>query len=383
MLATTAYARKAIQRDGRCRLLTSRRNGRFLSFKRTDALSFARVLHVSTLRASSSCSSGPWTSTSSIIAKKDDLSLKPSFSGSSWGSSTTQSITEIGYTFESSYPERRQKCGLTLQFMPFRSFLFLGHHRNASYRSDSRLRLYPQRELRLWLSSSPSSSSTSSDTHQVEKTRQNAPGFATHAKIPIPKSSPTLSTSSNPLASIDFKAILKGSLDMTLYLTKSLFRFIIQLPGNLFFMATNPKARKEKIAEMKKSIKKEVDHYWVGIKVSMNTSNAEVMILFLRLQKRLQTGTARQFISLGQLSDLKMIFLMVFLTSASHGRCQNGSKSLEENVARVYINTSRTQATASNGFRPFPVGTDVHVSHYPIHGICFTICFEDFSQHAS
>jgi len=74
---------------------------------------------------------------------------------------------------------------------------------------------------------------------------------------------------------------------MTLYFTKSLFRFIIKLPGNLFFLATNPKVRKEKIAGMKESIKKEVDHYWVGIKLLM----ADVKTARNLLKKTLQGST--------------------------------------------------------------------------------------------
>jgi hypothetical protein len=117
------------------------------------------------------------------------------------------------------------------------------------------MRPYPHHECRVFFSSS----SPPSDTRQQRRTQ---------VKIPIPKSSPTTSTSSNPFASIDVKAISKASLDMTLYVTKAIFRFIINLPSNTVFFITHPKERREKIAGMKETIKKEVDHYWVGFKVS-------------------------------------------------------------------------------------------------------------------
>ena len=68
---------------------------------------------------------------------------------------------------------------------------------------------------------------------------------------------------------------------------------------------------------------------------------------------------------------------------ASHGRCQNSSKSLKENVAGIYADTTRTQATSSNGFRPVPLGPDVDVPNHSIHGICFAICAKGVSEHAT
>jgi len=140
-------------------------------------------------------------------------------------------------------------------------------NRRTDYRLESKSRFHPQYESRAFLSSSSSTSSEKS-TAKTTITSNNPSDYSTHAKIPIPKSSPTKSTSSNPLDSIDTKKILKGSLDVTLSLTKSLFKIIIRLPGNVFFFATHSKERREKIADIKEWIKKEVDHYWVGAKVS-------------------------------------------------------------------------------------------------------------------
>jgi hypothetical protein len=270
MLATTAAVRKVIQGDGHRRFLYSRRNGLLLSLKETNVLPLANERLVAVLRASYSHSAGTKTTRSSVGSRKDDLSdTTLSFSDRLSASSVTPSIGNSEYFFNSSHHKHRREFLFPLEFMTFRSSNLPMNRGNTSYHWESKMRFNPQYESRVFLSSSSSSSSESSDKQKKESTRQNAPGYTTQAKIPIPKSSPTLSTSSNPFASIDFKAILKSSLDMTHYFTKSLFKIVVRLPGNVFFFATHKKERREKIAGLKEWIKKEVDHYWVGIKVSL------------------------------------------------------------------------------------------------------------------
>lgn len=63
-----------------------------------------------------------------------------------------------------------------------------------------------------------------------------------------------------------------------------------------------------------------------------------------------------------------------FTPIASDGRCQNSSKSLKENAAGIDSHTTRAQAASSNGFRLVPVGSNVHVSHHSVHGVCPAIC---------
>lgn len=48
---------------------------------------------------------------------------------------------------------------------------------------------------------------------------------------------------------------------------KAVFSFLLNLPKNLFFYITNPSEVKEWWNGMKKVIKEEIDHYWVGTKV--------------------------------------------------------------------------------------------------------------------
>ena len=264
MLATKAAARKVFQGEGRRRFVYSRRNGMLLSMKETNIFPLVNDAIVTAIRSSSSNSIQLKSNSGSASFRKDDLSNTHSFSGRLSVSPATPESRIKTLLFH----HQSRNFGLSIQSADFMSCNFSRNRRNSSHQWDSKMHFYPQYESRVFLSTSPPSSS-SSDKTADEKPRQKAPGFATHAKIPIPKSSPTLSTSSNPLTSIDLKAILKGSLDMTLYLTKSLFRFIIHLPGNTIFYITNPKERREKIADLKESIKKEVDHYWVGIKVSL------------------------------------------------------------------------------------------------------------------
>jgi len=151
---------------------------------------------------------------------------------------------------------------------PVRNFLY--------HNSRNKLHFYPLLdESRAFMTTStqPSTSSSSSppsSSQSPEKsTRKKISDYSTPAKIPTPKSSPTLSTSSNPLASIDSKAVLKGIVDVTWSTTKTVSKFIIRSPGNIVFFITHPKERREKINGIKEWVKKEIDHYWVGSKLLM------------------------------------------------------------------------------------------------------------------
>lgn len=68
---------------------------------------------------------------------------------------------------------------------------------------------------------------------------------------------------------------------------------------------------------------------------------------------------------------------------ASDGRCQNGTKFIEENTTGIHVDTTRTEATSSNGVGFVPTGSDVDVSRHPVHGICFAVCSKDISEHAA
>ena len=234
MFTTVGALKKAIEGDGRRRILSSTNKNRSLVRLTTPT---APILYdgVFTLyRAYASLSSqsqitGPFLSSSSKKKKDDSLKNIPL---------STTITTQSGHN----------------------NFLFQQPGRGFSSYN------IPQNKLRRFhplvvdgsrgLLSTSSSSSSSSST-------------STHAKIPTPKSSPTLSTSSNPLASIDPKAIFKKTTDLTWSATKAVSKFIIRLPGNAYFFITHPKERREKITGIKEFVKKEIDHYWVGSKVSL------------------------------------------------------------------------------------------------------------------
>ena len=238
MFTTVGALKKAIEGDGRRRILSSTNKNRSLVRLTTPT---APILYdgVFTLyRAYASLSSqsqitGAFSSSSSKKKKKNgkDDSLKNI-------PLSTTITTQSGHN----------------------NFLFQQPGRGFSSYN------IPQNKLRRFhplvvdgsrgLLSTSSSSSSSSST-------------STHAKIPTPKSSPTLSTSSNPLASIDPKAIFKKTTDLTWSATKAVSKFIIRLPGNAYFFITHPKERREKITGIKEFVKKEIDHYWVGSKVSL------------------------------------------------------------------------------------------------------------------
>ncbi len=244
--------RKVIQDDGKRRLSYYRRNnGLLLSLRDNGALPLANDPIVMVLRAYSSSVGPPITSTS----RKDESSSSSSSSESSLllaARLPMSSLTKRGYSFHA----LNQHSDSSLMLPPIRMSSYHGSHRNRSNgRWESKIRYNPQYESRVFFSSTPSSENESKRSQRLKK-----------AKIPIPKSAPN--TSTNPLAAIDLSKIAKGTYDMTVWITKSTVRFVVHLPGNLVFFATHPKERREKIAGLKESIRKEVDHYWVGIKVS-------------------------------------------------------------------------------------------------------------------
>ena len=280
MFATAAAVRKVIESDGRRRLFYNGPKNVFLPSS-SSALSSRIVdgLAPTTndgvciyLRPYASHSAQPGNSSSCIDKIKDD--------GSSGGQTTIPSSVPSLLSFSSTRVQSVSPVRKSVRYLPTKTNqLELGFplqstsmrsHRFLYNSQGPKLHLYSPYpyEPRAFLSSTPSPSSSESSPSSTERTRNRT------AKIPIPKSSPTLSTSMNPLASIDFKAIGKGSLDMTMYVTKTVFKFMIRLPGNIWFYATRPKERREKISDIKELIKKEVDHYWVGIKVSLVTSRA-------------------------------------------------------------------------------------------------------------
>mmetsp|Transcript_50953 Transcript_50953/g.104837 ORF Transcript_50953/g.104837 Transcript_50953/m.104837 type:complete len:933 (-) Transcript_50953:415-3213(-) len=286
MLATTAAVRKAIENDGRCRLLCSRRNG-FLSSLGNRKTNIDGVVIepgstndaiFTVLRCYSSHSAWPRTAAHCYSSTNDDDGKSSSERRPHSAAASSFSLRAENREYRNtSYWKYRNEKGLSFQSStPMRSFRSPRNGPGAIGQWESRTRLYPHCEGRVFLSTSlpPETPTTKSNN-------------ATQAKIPIPKSSPTLSTSSNPFASINFGAIVKTSLEMTWYITKTLCGFVIHLPGNIIFFATHSKERREKIAGMKETIKKEVDHYWVGIKLLM----ADVKTARNLLKKTLQGST--------------------------------------------------------------------------------------------
>ena len=235
MFTTVGALKKAIEGDGRRRILSSTNKNRSLVRLTTPTAPIIYDGVFTLYRAYASLSSqsqitGAFSSSSSKKKKKDDSLKNIPLS--------TTITTQSGHNNFLFQPPRRGFSSYNISQNKLRRFHPLVVDGSRGLLSTS--------------SSSSSSSSTS-----------------THAKIPTPKSSPTLSTSSNPLASIDPKAIFKKTTDLTWSATKAVSKFIIRLPGNAYFFITHPKERREKITGIKEFVKKEIDHYWVGSKVSL------------------------------------------------------------------------------------------------------------------
>lgn len=250
--------RKIIQDDGKRRLTYHRRNnGILLSLSDTRVIPLANDPIISVLRA---YSTGPRSTTS----RKDKSSSESLvFSARLPLSSLTG---KRGYSF-GTFNHGDSCFSLQPTTIRLSSHQLSRNRRNGSHHWESKIRFNPHYESRVFLSSA----TPSSDDNKSE-TKRKIPG---KAKIPIPKSAPA---AKGPLSSIDVSAIAKATYDMTLWFTKATVRFIVHLPGNTIFFLTHPKERREKIADLKEFIRKEVDHYWVGFKVSSNGSNKVEMV---------------------------------------------------------------------------------------------------------
>ena len=93
--------------------------------------------------------------------------------------------------------------------------------------------------------------------------------YSTSVKVPTPESLSSSQGSLSPFGSIDPKELAKKAVDLSWTLVRAVITFLVRLPYNVFFYATHPKERKEKVTEIRELAKKEFDHYWTGTKVSM------------------------------------------------------------------------------------------------------------------
>ncbi|KAG7365151.1 LETM1-like protein [Nitzschia inconspicua] len=129
---------------------------------------------------------------------------------------------------------------------------------DSFFRKDSRV---------LMSSATPSDDESSKPKNKKKSSPPVGLAYATHAKIPTPKSSPHAPSIRQSIEAIDPKAILKTILTMTWNITKTVLKFLLHLPYNTYFYATHAQERREKLTEIKEIAKKEFDHYKVGTKL--------------------------------------------------------------------------------------------------------------------
>ena len=129
-----------------------------------------------------------------------------------------------------------------------------------------------------------SSFSTNSDGSRTRDPRIVRGGIR-KTKIPTPSSGPN----QQPMKPEDMiEEINKKSKTVVLPAVvsglKAVLRFLLHLPKNIFFYVTHPSEVKEWWSRMKKTIKDEIDHYWVGTKVR-NFDVGDCSVLFLPYSK--------------------------------------------------------------------------------------------------
>lgn len=87
-------------------------------------------------------------------------------------------------------------------------------------------------------------------------------------QIPTPASS--LPNRSNPLETLKQttpKNIVRKGMDLTISLFRTIITFLLHLPSNTYYYISHPKERQEALDKIRKTVKDEVHHYWVGTKL--------------------------------------------------------------------------------------------------------------------
>ena len=187
-------------------------------------------------------------------------------------------------------PVRTQTSLISWRNDPYREKVkasSLRHHQSSSPLQVSSFSTQPQEDsetatneppappVKNTAASSSSSSSSSRSTKTTTKTTTTTTSYdrsrmlrpLSRTRVPTPPS-PSPEPTINPLKSLtDYKSMIRQGLDLTVAAVSAVWRFFFRLPSNLFYYATHPSAIKEQYEAMKKVVKDEVNHYWVGTKV--------------------------------------------------------------------------------------------------------------------
>lgn len=105
--------------------------------------------------------------------------------------------------------------------------------------------------------------STSSEDSRLQDPKLRIP----QTKIPTPPSGPKQQSMKPEDVIQEINTKSKTAITSGL---RALLKFLLNLPRNMFYYATHPSEVVEWWNNMKKVIKDEIDHYWVGTKVSKN-----------------------------------------------------------------------------------------------------------------
>jgi hypothetical protein len=111
------------------------------------------------------------------------------------------------------------------------------------------------------------------------------PGFSSIARS-------TNSVKSESLTNIhiegagSFSYILSKGFEVSSWMIRNSFNFLIKSPGVLLYYLTHPKEISAKMSEFKEHAKKEANHYWMGMKVIYLVFEASLLIFHPLLSSR-------------------------------------------------------------------------------------------------
>ena len=110
-------------------------------------------------------------------------------------------------------------------------------------------------------------STTSSSSSSSNKPPRRGAKLGT-TKVPTPPAPPSDPTTIDKLRQTTPKNVLHKTLDFVISIFQTMVKFVMKLPYNLYFYATHPDELRSSWNHIKEVAKEEINHYWVGFKVT-------------------------------------------------------------------------------------------------------------------
>lgn len=153
---------------------------------------------------------------------------------------------------------------VTAYLQPLQGRTTYSQHRNNQWMGGTHTSLLSHRAF--------STKANPPDTEEQQSSSSSTAdsGTFTHSTTTANTSTkPVSPTKSSPSSVEGFSvsSLVTKGIDLTKWMIRTLFNFLIKSPGVIFHYLTHPKELNAKMVEFKEHAKKEAHHYWMGMKV--------------------------------------------------------------------------------------------------------------------